>query len=388
MGLTLSQPLLIGAAGCVTMVGIRLYQRFFNSPSPLEAVPLKTGTVPVISQTKGHDKKQPSSLLEYAALVLRTASIEDKYSLTLEAKRRWHAKTLPIHSGGPLPEAPAFPSRPTNLKIIDPRAMDQRSAVKDPGQSRLLLIHSLCHIEAWAIDLSWDVLLRFAGSPLVALSEDKLDDGLYLPELFFDDWLRIATEEARHWNMWRLRLVELGSFYGALPVHDGLWQSADETAHDFLARLSIVHMTHEARGLDVTPRFIAQMHSAGDIKSANLLKLIEEDEITHVASGMVWFNYACLRQHEPALPIPTFHSLVKQYFRGSLKPPFCTESRHKAGFTEEWYLPLISSDNAQNALDAARKRELKIKQKAEAREHAKTLAKANAKARHQATQGV
>jgi uncharacterized ferritin-like protein (DUF455 family) len=365
MGGTISKPFLMGAVGLFALLGARAYRRVCCSAPKL----VRESTTTLSPQEE--KPLVPSTLLEYAALVLNTASIEDKYTLTLEAKRRWHAGTLPIHSGGSLPLAPSSPSRPTTLKTMDSRAMDQRSAVKDANLSRLLLVHSLCHIEAWAIDLSWDVLLRFAGSPLRSLPEDNNDDGLNLPQAFFADWLRIATEEARHWNMWRLRLIELGSHYGAFPVHDGLWQSADETSHDFLARLAIVHMTHEARGLDVTPRFLAQMHSAGDLKSANLLKLIEEDEISHVASGVKWFNHACLRQQGPVDPIPTFHALVKQFFRGSLKPPFCTESRHRAGFTEEWYIPLVTSQSAHNALEAAKKREVKIKQKAEAREQAR-----------------
>ena len=48
--------------------------------------------------------------------------------------------------------------------------------------------------------------------------------------------------------MLRERLEEMGSFYGAFPAHDALWDSAAATAHSLPARLAIEHCTHEARG--------------------------------------------------------------------------------------------------------------------------------------------
>ncbi|ETO28689.1 hypothetical protein RFI_08443 [Reticulomyxa filosa] len=150
-----------------------------------------------------------------------------------------------------------------------------------------------------------------------------------------------SGEEAFHYSLWRDRLKEMNSCYGALPVHDGLWKCALETRDDILARLAIVHMVLEGRGLDVEPSSIQKLVNAKDEHSANLLKTISKDEITHVGSGVRWFRYVCENQNPPVKdPIAKFQQIVKERFRGNLKPPFNTKARDAAGFAPEWYLPL------------------------------------------------
>jgi uncharacterized ferritin-like protein (DUF455 family) len=206
-------------------------------------------------------------------------------------------------------------------------------------KNRITLLHSLAHIESYAIDLSWDIIARFYSTK-VGSEDQNAEFGEPLPTEFFDDWVRIAGEEASHFNIWAARLKFLGSHYGALPGHDGLWESASSTADTLLARLSIVHCVHEARGLDVAPTTLARLRAAGDEDSAALLEGIFEQEITHVAAGVRWIKYLCEKNHIE--PIPAFHAIVRERFRGNLKPPFNTEARARAGFTEEWYGPLAA----------------------------------------------
>lgn len=42
--------------------------------------------------------------------------------------------------------------------------------------SRQAILHSLVHIESWAVDLSWDAVARFGSDPQYALPEAFLDD--------------------------------------------------------------------------------------------------------------------------------------------------------------------------------------------------------------------
>ena len=79
---------------------------------------------------------------------------------------------------------------------------------------------------------------------------------LTLPRAFFDDWVRVAEDEARHYGLWEARLRALGARYGDLPTHSGLWDSAAKTAHDLRARLAIEHVVLEGRGLDVVPKML------------------------------------------------------------------------------------------------------------------------------------
>lgn len=66
-----------------------------------------------------------------------------------------------------------------------------------------------------------------------------------MPREFFTDFVKVAQDEGRHFTLLAARLQELGSFYGALPAHDGLWDSAIATSGDLLARLAIEHCVHE-----------------------------------------------------------------------------------------------------------------------------------------------
>ena len=131
----------------------------------------------------------------------------------------------------------------------------------------------------------------------------------------------------------------MGSFYGALPGHDGLWKSAKSTNNDILERLAIVHMVLEGRGLDITPFSMEKLKNAKDDKSLELLKIIYRDEITHVGSGMRWFKYVCNEQKIQD-PMQKSQDIVMEKFEGNLKGPFNDKAREQAGFTKDWYQSL------------------------------------------------
>jgi uncharacterized ferritin-like protein (DUF455 family) len=195
---------------------------------------------------------------------------------------------------------------------------------------RIALLHALAHIELNAIDLAWDVIARF--------------DAAALPREFCDDWVRVAAEEAEHHALLAERLADFGAAYGDLPAHDGLWQAAEATAHDLLSRLAVVPLVLEARGLDVTPTMIARLDHLGDAGSAAVLRRIYDDEIGHVAIGMRWFAFLCVRGALP--PEETYQALVRRYFKGELKPPFNDQARLAAGFAPSFYAPLTPADRA------------------------------------------
>ncbi len=191
-------------------------------------------------------------------------------------------------------------------------------------ESRVALVHALAHIELNAIDLAWDLIARFAVENL--------------PRAFFDDWVAVADEEATHHGLLAERLAALGAAYGDLPAHDGLWEAATVTAQDFLARLAVVPLVLEARGLDVTPAMIGRFERAGDLEGAAVLRRIYEDEIAHVAAGRRWFEWACARRGLD--PVETYHDRVRRYFKGALKPPFNEAARAQAGLAATYYAPL------------------------------------------------
>lgn len=189
---------------------------------------------------------------------------------------------------------------------------------------RQALLHAVAHIELNAIDLAADMAGRF-GHELAGPDQER----------FLQDWLVVMDDEARHFLMVADRLTEMGSGYGCLPAHDGLFEAARRTSHDILARLAIAPMVLEARGLDVTPGMIEKFRRQEDHASADVLEVIYCDEIGHVATGIKWFRYICTRQEVD--PRSHFQALVTRYFPGGLKKPFNDGARSEAGFERQWY---------------------------------------------------
>jgi uncharacterized ferritin-like protein (DUF455 family) len=220
-------------------------------------------------------------------------------------------------------DAPGRPGRPDKPVLRPPREVPKRRISAAP-EGRVALLHALAHIELNAIDLACDIVFRF--------TEESL------PRAYYDDWVRVADEEAKHFLLLDERLRDLGAAYGDLPAHDGLWQAAEATAHDLLARLAVVPLVLEARGLDVTPQMIEKLEAVGDRDSAKALRIIYEDEKGHVAIGKRWFDWLCERRGKE--PRAAWRTLVQRHFNGQIKPPFNAEARSAAGLPPAFYRDL------------------------------------------------
>ena len=202
---------------------------------------------------------------------------------------------------------------PAWLEVLHPAAMPKRGR-GGSERNRIALWHSLAHIEFVAIDLALDMVGRF---------------GAEMGREFVSDFLAVAADEAMHFALLERKLRSLGSSYGALPVHGGLWEAAEKTRHDVAARLAVVPMVLEARGLDVTPATIKRVRQAGDDTGARILERILDDEIRHVGFGAKHFREASLTRDET--PRELWRNLVRSHFRGALKPPFNDSARHAGG---------------------------------------------------------
>lgn len=270
------------------------------------------------------------TLLSEAALdILNTPNARKKAEKTRNFAKQWRSGEICQIGHADIPIRPARPNKP---ELRNAREMPKRRKAGTTA-SKIALLHALAHIELNAIDLAWDVMAR--GFDLGDFS---------LPKAFYDDWVKVADDEAKHHLMLEERLNDLGATYGDLPAHDGLWEASEATAHDFAARLAIVPMVLEARGLDVTPGMIETMNSQGDVKTAEMLKIIHDDEITHVRAGTVWFEAWCAH-HERDVE-EYWQELVRTYFHGSLKRPFNHPSREEAGMIRDWYEPLADMNDS------------------------------------------
>jgi uncharacterized ferritin-like protein (DUF455 family) len=249
--------------------------------------------------------------------VLLAAEPQAKIRAARAAARAWRRGLLAYSFDVAMPDRPARPDRPA---LLPPNRMPKRGRAGSE-RSRIAMLHALAHIEYGAIDLAFDAAGRFGGG---------------FPRAFADDWIGVGADEAAHFLLLARRLRAHGTHYGALPAHDGLWQAADETAHDPLARLAVVPMVLEARGLDVTPATVAAFEAAGDARSAAVLMRIYRDEIRHVGAGTRWFAYGCESQGIGI--VAHWKRLVRTHFRGALKPPFNDSARGQAGLSRDFYI--------------------------------------------------
>lgn len=267
----------------------------------------------------------PGSLAAAARAIVLAADPREKVRLAEATSRAWFARALSlgtISTRGPMPDRPGRPAKPD---LLPPRAMPKRTAQGLKG--RVALLHSLAHIELNAIDMTWDLIGRFIHIPM--------------PQSYYDNWVQVGFEEAKHFGLLSARLADLDAVYGDLPAHDGLWQAAQATGEVLLARLAVVPLVLEARGLDVSPALIEKLTSAGDAASADIIGIIYRDEKRHVAFGAKWFRFLCDR--EGLMPEPTFHRLVRTHFRGPIKPPFNDKARAEAGLVPGFYKPLVAT---------------------------------------------
>jgi uncharacterized ferritin-like protein (DUF455 family) len=208
-----------------------------------------------------------------------------------------------------------MPGRPARPRLVHPRELPRRGFGSEDG--RAAFIHAVAHIEFNAIDLAWDAVYRFRG----------------MPARYYADWVGVAADEARHFDLLRARLREHGCDYGDFDAHNGLWEMAEKTAHDGLARMALVPRVLEARGLDVTPGMIVKLRQLGDEATAAILEVILREEVAHVAAGSRWYRWHCERAGLD--PAARFRELLREYAGGVLHRPFNVDARLAAGFDAE-----------------------------------------------------
>ncbi len=219
-----------------------------------------------------------------------------------------------------------LPGRPERPALVEPSSLKRRSMQSDAG--RAVLLHALAHIEFNAINLALDAVSRFPS----------------MPQDFYLDWLKVAAEEAHHFSLLSARLADFGHAYGDFPAHDGLWDMAQRTRGDVLARMALVPRTLEARGLDASPPIRKRLAQAGDHASAAILDVILRDEVGHVLIGNRWFRFLCDARNLD--PHTTYERLAAQYHAPKLRGPFNFEARRDAGFDEAELRALAGLDDA------------------------------------------
>jgi uncharacterized ferritin-like protein (DUF455 family) len=229
--------------------------------------------------------------------------------------RCWTLDGAAVGAEGALAEPHGVPGRPAQPRLVAHTQVKLRSVRTREGRAALL--HAIAHIELNAIDIALDAVWRFAG----------------LPDAYYRDWAGVAREEALHFTLLADHLGTLGYRYGDFPAHHALWEMAEKTRGDVIARMALVPRTLEARGLDASPAVKAKLLSAGDVEGAAIIDRILKDEVGHVAIGNRWYGWLCER--DGLDPLPTYDDLARRFGAPRPRGPFNLEARAAAGFTPE-----------------------------------------------------
>ena len=211
------------------------------------------------------------------------------------------------------------PSYTSICEVVHPLKVPKRKKMTT-DQGKIILLHAIAHIEYTAIDLALDHAYRFHD----------------LPKSYYDDWLEVAHEEIRHFQMLHKILEKLGAKYGDLPVHNSLFEASQKTQGSLVDRMAVVPRYLEANGLDATPAVLVRLENLPndpileEIKSA--LRIILEEEIDHVLKGDRWYQYACEKE---GVDPDTFFEIVEHYSPGAFpkRGGVNIQARKEAGFS-------------------------------------------------------
>lgn len=251
-------------------------------------------------------------LFDLAQAALRESDGDAKCGAVHALKTAWNAGALDFQDDKKA-AGPCEAGRPERPVLVSPRVVERRKVSTPEG--RAALIHALAHIEFNAVNLALDAVYRFRRRP----------------RAYYDDWIRVAAEEAYHFRLLREHLRLLGFDYGSFTAHNGLWEMAVKTAHDPLVRMALVPRLLEARGLDAAPTLITKLKSCGDRRAVEILRIIQRDEIEHVRVGNRWYAYFC--RERGVDPVATFEQLLVEY-DARVRLPFDLTARRQAGFNE------------------------------------------------------
>ncbi|MGV6827158.1 MAG: ferritin-like domain-containing protein [bacterium] len=255
-----------------------------------------------------------SSLFDVARECLLQRDPSDKIIAVNAMSEAWTSGQLEL-SGATHPIDIVNPGRPDKPELLSAREMPRRRLGSPEGHAAM--IHSIGHIEFNAINLACDAVYRFRE----------------MPPAYYSDWIKVAVEEGYHFSLISQRLQNLGYHYGDFPGHDGLWELAQKTSHDVMARMALIPRVMEARGLDVTPDIRRRFKEIGDQETVAILDIILRDEVGHVEAGTRWFRHVCEQRGQESED--TYFELLAEYFPSGIRCPLHVSARLDAGFTEQ-----------------------------------------------------
>ncbi|MBY0412867.1 MAG: ferritin-like domain-containing protein, partial [Bdellovibrionales bacterium] len=204
---------------------------------------------------------------EYARTILEGSSIEDKLLPAKDldlSERPGHIVDYDL---------PNNPGRTTKLAFNNEQVKFPRSASFHLEEKRGLALHFFANHELLAIEMMAAALLVYPNTSV------QFKKGL----------IKTIQDEQKHLKMYIARMREFGIELGEFPLNDFFWRSMEklETPSHFYSAMA---MTFEAANLDFAQFYEEGFRAVEDFKTADIMRVVLEDEISHVALGAHWLN--------------------------------------------------------------------------------------------------
>jgi uncharacterized ferritin-like protein (DUF455 family) len=205
------------------------------------------------------------SYFDFAKQILSGATLEDKYFSQPIDWDEWKEFSLP-----------ALPGREGVIAFTDKQIKFPKAPSLNNQEKKAIALHSFANHELLAIEMMAAAILIY---PHVTEEDIRFKRGI----------VSALKDEQKHLKLYISRLNELGYQFGDFPLNDFFWRQMPKlkTANQYTA---VMALTFEAANLDFAQYYAKVFRSFGDTKTADILDIVLEDEISHVAFGAHWMK--------------------------------------------------------------------------------------------------
>lgn len=202
------------------------------------------------------------NIQDYARQILDGSEIQDKLlnSTLIDWKNNQFDSSVTYKR--------SVPARDGKISFVEDKKKFPKIGNLHIPEKRALAIHFFANHELLAIEMMAQALLMFPGI------DNRIQRSL----------VQTIEDEQKHFLLYCHQMKDLGVEFGDYPVNDFFWQQflKVESFEQFYA---LVALTFEQANLDFAAFYRDLFSEMGESSLANVLNIVYEDEITHVAKG-------------------------------------------------------------------------------------------------------
>lgn len=172
---------------------------------------------------------------------------------------------------------PKLPERDQQIKISEVQAKFPKKSTFHLDDKKAMALHFFANHELLAIEMMAAAILTYDFEN----PEEK--------KQFHKGLVKTIIDEQKHLKLYTNRMKEWKLNLGDLPLNDFFWNYMPElkTPSMFYAAMAL---TFESANLDFANYYSLSFKEVGDDKTAEIMRIVYEDEISHVALGAKWLN--------------------------------------------------------------------------------------------------